>query len=99
MTFREYIKLTEKIGLFRTGSCCFYMGHSVCIFWFDNSNDLMPGPDLLNHTGIVKMIKNQEVINESTEKEVIRDYIIKRIEDIKSIKVDDKLKTMEQDFE
>ena len=45
------------------------------------------------------MVDDSEIVNESTDKEQIRDYIIKRIEEIKAIKVDNKLKTMEQDFE
>lgn len=98
MTYREYIKLTENFGLERKHACCYYMGHGVCIFWFDNSS-IMKETELLNHTGIVKMVKDCEIINESTDKEQIRDFIIKRIEDIKAIKVDKKLKTMEKDFE
>lgn len=98
MTYREYIKLTENFGLERKHACCYYMGHSVCIFWFDNSS-IMKETELLNHTGIVKMVNDCEIVNESTDKEQIIDFIIKRIEDIKSIKVDKKLKTMEKDFE
>jgi hypothetical protein len=98
MTYREYIKLTENFGLERKHACCYYMGHSVCIFWFDNSS-IMKETELLNHTGIVKMVNDCEIVNESTDKEQIRDFIIKRIEDIKAIKVDKKLKTMEKDFE
>lgn len=98
MTYREYIKLTENFGLERKHACCYYMGHGVCIFWFDNSS-IMKETELLNHTGIVKMVNDCEIINESTDKEQIRDFIIKRIEDIKAIKVDKKLKTMEKDFE
>lgn len=98
MTYREYLKLTENFGLERKNACCYYMGHSVCIFWFDNSS-IMKETELLNHTGIVKMVNDCEIVNESTDKEQIRDFIIKRIEDIKAIKVDKKLKTMEKDFE
>lgn len=98
MTYREYIKLTENFGLERKHACCYYMGHSVCIFWFDNSS-IMKETELLNHTGIVKMVNDCEIVNESTDKEQIIDFIIKRIEDIKAIKVDKKLKTMEHDFE
>lgn len=98
MTYREYIKLTENFGLERKHACCYYMGHCVCIFWFDNSN-IMEETELLNNTGIVKMVNDCEIINESTDKEQIIDFIIKRIEDIKAIKVDKKLKTMEKDFE
>lgn len=98
MTYKEYIKLTENFGLERKHACCYYMGHSVCIFWFDNSS-IMKETELLNHTGIVKMVNDCEIVNESTDKEQIRDFIIKRIEDIKAIKVDKKLKTMEKDFE
>ena len=97
MTYREYIKLTENFGLERKHACCYYMGHGVCIFWFDNSS-IMKETELLNHTGIVKMVNDCEIINESTDKEQIIDFIIKRIEDIKAIKVDKKLKTIEQDF-
>ena len=99
MTYRDYIRLTENFGLERKHACCYYMSHGVCIFWFDNSTAIMDEPELLNHTGIVKMVNDSEIVNESTDKEQIRDFIIKRIEDIKSIKVDNKLKTMEQDFE
>lgn len=98
MTYREYIKLTENFGLERKHACCYYMGHSVCIFWFDNSS-IMEETELLNHTGIVNLVNDCEIVNESTDKEQIRDFIIKRIEDIKAIKVDKKLKTMEKDFE
>lgn len=98
MTYREYIKLTENLGLERKNACCYYMGHGVCIFWFDNSS-IMKETELLNHTGIVKMVNDCEIVNESTDKEQIIDFIIKRIEDIKAIKVDKKLKTMEKDFE
>src|SRR5574344_775079 len=98
MTYREYLKLTENVGLERKNAWCYYMGHSVCIFWFDNSS-IMKETELLNHTGIVKMVNDCEIVNESTDKEQIRDFIIKRIEDIKAIKVDKKLKTMEKDFE
>lgn len=99
MTYREYIRLTENFGLERKDAVCYYMSHGVCIFWFDTSNAIMDETDFLNHTGIVKMVNDSEIVNESTDKEQIRAYIIKRIEDIKAIKVDDKLKTMEQDFE
>lgn len=98
MTYREYIKLAENLGLERKNACCYYMGHCICIFWFDNSS-IMKETELLNHTGIVKMVNDCEIVNESTDKEQIRDFIIKRIEDIKAIKVDKKLKTMEKDFE
>lgn len=98
MIYSDYIKLTENFGLERKHACCYYMGHSVCIFWFDNSS-IMKETELLNHTGIVKMVNDCEIVNESTDKEQIRDFIIKRIEDIKAIKVYKKLKTMEHDFE
>jgi hypothetical protein len=45
------------------------------------------------------MVNDSEIVKESTDKEQIRDFIIKRIEEIKAYKVDKKLKTMEQDFE
>jgi len=99
MTYREYIKLIENFGLERKHACCYYMGHGVCIFWFDNSSAIMDAAELLNHTGIVKMVNDSEIVKESTDKEQIRDFIIKRIEEIKAYKVDKKLKTMEQDFE
>jgi hypothetical protein len=75
------------------------MGHGVCIFWFDNSSAIMDSAELLNHTGIVKMVDDSEIVNESTDKEQIRNFIINRIEEIKAYKVDKKLKTMEKDFE
>lgn len=99
MTYREYLKLTENFGLERNHACCYYMNHGVCIFWFDNSTAIMDEPELLNHTGIVYLIDDNEIVDKSADKEQIRAYIIKRIEDIKDIKVDNKLKTMEQDFE
>lgn len=99
MTYREYIKLSENFGLERKHACCYYMGHGVCIFWFDNASAIMDSAELLNHTGIVKMVNDSEIVNESTDKEIIRALIIKRIEEIKAIKVDNKLKTMEKDFE
>ena len=98
MTYREYIKLTENFDLERKNATCFYMGCCVCIFWFDNV-DIMEDTILPNHDGFDKLIKNQEIVKESTDKEQIIDFITKRIEDIKSIKVDKKLKTMENDFE
>lgn len=99
MTYREYIKLTENFGLERNTATCFYMGHSVCIFWFDNITSIIyDDQELLNHTGIVKMVNDSEIVKESTDKEQIRDFIIKRIEEIKAYKVDEKLKTMEKDF-
>lgn len=97
MTYREYLKLTENLCLERKNACCYYMGHCICIFWFDNSNK--HSTDMLNRTGFVKMINDTEIVNESTDKEQIRDFIIKRIEDIKAIKMDKKLKKMEKDFE
>jgi len=99
MTYREYLKLTENLGLERNHTCCYYMHRGVCIFWFDNSTAIMDEAELLNHTGKVYMINDEEIVNESTDQKQIKDYIIKRMEDIKAIKVDDKLKTMEQDFE
>lgn len=90
MTYKEYIQLTENLGLERKHACCYYMGHGVCIFWFDISG---------NDTGIVKLINDTEIVKESTDKEQIRNFIIKRMEEIKSIKMDKKLKTMEKDFE
>ena len=99
MTYREYLKLTENLGLERNHTCCYYMKRGVCIFWFDNSTAIMDESELLNHTGKVYMINDEEIVNESTDQEQIRYYITKRMEDIKAIKVDDKLKTMEQDFE
>ena len=96
MIYREYIKLTENLCLERKNASCYYMGHEVCIFWFYNSNK--HSTDMLNRTGFVKMMNDTEIVNESTDKEQIRDFIIKRIEDIKAIIVDNKLKTIEQDF-
>lgn len=98
MTYREYIKLTENFGLERKHACCYYMGHGVCIFWFDNSS-YIDEQDILNSNGIVKIVNDYKVVNESTDKEQIKNFIIKRIEDIKAIMVDNKLKTMEKDFE
>lgn len=98
MTYREYIKLTENLGLERKNACCYYMGHCVCIFWFDNSN-IMEETELLNHTGNVKLLTYCECVHESTDKEQIKDFIIKQIKKIKNNKVDNKLKTMEKDFE
>ena len=97
MTYREYIKLTENFGLERKHACCYYMGHSVCIFWFDNSS-YIDGQEMLNHTGKVNLLNDYEVVNESTDKEQIRDFIINQIKIIKNNKVDNKLKTIEQDF-
>jgi hypothetical protein len=45
------------------------------------------------------MVDDSEIVNESTDKEQIRNFIINRIEEIKAYKVDKKLKTMEKDFE
>lgn len=97
MTYKEYIKLTENFGLEREDANCFYMGHDVCIFWFDYMAD--DDQELLNHTGHVKLLDDYKIVNESTDKEQIKDFIINRMEDIKVIKVDKKLKTMEKDFE
>lgn len=97
MTYREYIKLTENFGFERKNICCYYMGHMVCIFWFDNSS--YDEQDILNSNVIVKIVNDYKVVNESTDKEQIKNFIIKRIEDIKAIIVDNKLKTMEKDFE
>lgn len=99
MTYREYIRLTENFGLERKDAVCYYMGHSVCIFWFDTSNTIMNETELLNHTGHVKLLNDIEIGYESTDEEEIRNFIIKRMEDIKAIKVNKKLKTMEKDFE
>lgn len=96
MTYREYLKLTENLGLERKNACCYYMGHCICIFWFSSYID---GQEVLNHNGIVKMLNDNEIVKESTVKEQIKDFIINRIEEIKAIKVDNKLKTMEKDFE
>lgn len=96
MTYREYLKLTENFGLERRYACCYYMGHEVCIFWFYNSNK--HSTDMLNRTGFVKLINDTEIVNESTDKEQIRDFIINQIKIIKNNKVDNKLKTIEQDF-
>ena len=98
MTYREYIKLTENLGLERKNACCYYMGHCICIFWFDNSS-YINGQEMLNHTGKVKLLTYCESVHESTDKEQIRDFIIKQIKKIKNSKVDKKLKTMEKDFE
>ena len=97
MTYREYIKLVENLGLERKNACCYYMGHCICIFWFDNSS-IMEETELLNHTGIVNLVNDCEIVNESTDKEQIRDFIISQIKSIKTNKVDNKLKTIEQDF-
>ncbi len=98
MTYKEYVKLTENLGLERKNATCFYMDYCVCFFWFDNAS-IMEDTELLNHAGFVTLIKNQETVIESTDKEQIIDFITKRIEEIKAIKVDNKLKTMGQDFE
>lgn len=97
MTYREYLKLTENLGLERKSACCYYMGHCICIFWFDNSS-YIDGQEMLNHTGKVNLLNDYEVVNESTDKEQIRDFIINQIKIIKNNKVDNKLKTIEQDF-
>lgn len=99
MTYREYIKLTENFGLKRIDAWCYYMGHRVCFFWFDTSSAILYSQELLNNTGMVKMVNDSEIVKESTDKEQIMDFITERIEDIKASKVDDKLKTMVQDFE
>lgn len=97
MTYREYLKLTENLGLERKNACCYYMGHCICIFWFDNLS-YIDGQEMLNHTGKVNLLNDYEVVNESTDKEQIRDFIINQIKIIKNNKVDNKLKTIEQDF-
>lgn len=97
MTYREYIKLAENLGLERKNACCYYMGHCICIFWFDNSS-YIDGQEMLNHTGKVNLLNDYEVVNESIDKEQIRDFIIGQIKSIKTNKVDNKLKTIEQDF-
>lgn len=97
MTYREYIKLAENLGLERKNACCYYMGHCICIFWFDNSS-YIDGQEMLNHTGKVNLLNDYEVVNESIDKEQIRDFIISQIKSIKTNKVDNKLKTIEQDF-
>ena len=97
MTDREYIKLAENLGLERKNACCYYMGHCICIFWFDNSS-YIDGQEMLNHTGKVNLLNDYEVVNESIDKEQIRDFIISQIKSIKTNKVDNKLKTIEQDF-
>lgn len=97
MTYREYLKLTENLGLERKTACCYYMGHCICIFWFDNSS-YIDEQEMLNHTGKVNLLNDYEVVNESTDKEQIRDFIINQIKIIKNNKVDNKLKTIEQDF-
>lgn len=97
MTYREYIKLVENLGLERKNACCYYMGHCICIFWFDNSS-YIDGQEMLNHTGKVNLLNDYEVVNESIDKEQIRDFIISQIKSIKTNKVDNKLKTIEQDF-
>ena len=98
MTYREYIKLTENLGLERKISCCYYMGHCICIFWFDNSS-YIDGQEMLNRTGKVNLLTYCESVTVSTDKEQIRNFIIKQIKTIKNNKVDNKLKTMEKDFE
>jgi hypothetical protein len=45
------------------------------------------------------MVNDSEIVKEGTDKEQIKDFIIKRMEEIKAIKMDNKLKTMEKDFE
>lgn len=97
MTYREYIKLAENLGLERKNACCYYMGHCICIFWFDNSS-YIDGQEMLNHTGKVNLLNDYEFVNESIDKEQIRDFIISQIKSIKTNKVDNKLKTIEQDF-
>ena len=97
MTYREYIKRAENLGLERKNACCYYMGHCICIFWFDNSS-YIDGQEMLNHTGKVNLLNDYEVVNESIDKEQIRDFIISQIKSIKTNKVDNKLKTIEQDF-
>lgn len=97
MTYREYIKLAENLGLERKNACCYYMGHCICIFWFDNSS-YIDGQEMLNHTGKVNLLNDYEVVNESIDKEQIIDFIISQIKSIKTNKVDNKLKTIEQDF-
>lgn len=98
MTYREYLKLTENLGLERKCACCYYMGHCICIFWFDNSS-YIDGQEMLNHTGKVNLLNDYDGVYESTDKEQIRDFIIKQIKKIKNSKVYKKLKTMEKDFE
>ena len=98
MTYREYLKLTENLGLERKNACCYYMGHCICIFWFDNSS-YIDGQEMLNHTGKVNLLNDYDGVYESTDKEQIRDFIIKQIKKIKNSKVYKKLKTMEKDFE
>ena len=98
MSYKEYIKLTENLGLERKNACCYYMGHCICIFWFDNSS-YIDEQERLNRTGNVKLLTYCEGVHESTDKEQIKDFIIKQIKKIKNNKVDNKLKTMEKDFE
>lgn len=99
MTYGEYIKLADKFGLARYNAYCYYMGHGVALFWFDTSKGLYKGDDVLNAEGIVKMVNDYEIVYQSTDAEVIKEKICKRMEEIRTTKVDDKLKTMEQDFE
>ena len=99
MTYREYIKLADQYGLTRYNAYSYYMGHGVALFWFDNSKGFCGTDDLLNRTGEVKMVNDEEIVYQSTDAEVIKEKICKRIEEIRATAVDDKLKTMEKDFE
>ena len=99
MTYREYIRLIDQFGLTRYNAYCYYMGHGVALFWFDTSNGFYKGDEILNAEGIVKMVNDDEIVYQSTDVEVIKEKICKRMEEIRATKVDDKLKTMEQDFE
>lgn len=99
MTYREYIRLADKFGLTRYNAYSYYMGHCVALFWFNTSNGLYNGDEILNAPGIVKMVNDEEIVYQSTDVEVIKEKICKRIEEIRATKVDNKLKTMEKDFE
>lgn len=99
MIYKDYIALVESLGLKRDDSTAKYMDKIVCMFWFEPGSNIYNSGEIKMWKGKFNIIKNNTIIFVTEDIEEAKLAIYKRIEEIKAEQVNDKLKTMEVDFD
>lgn len=99
MIYKDYIALIESLGLKRVHSTAKYMDKIVCMFWFEPGSNVCSSDEIQFWKGKFDIIKNNNIIFVTEDIEEAKLAIYKRIEEIKAEQVNDRLKTMEVDFD
>lgn len=99
MIYKDFIALIDSLGLKRVHSTAKYMDKIVCMFWFVPDNNMHSSDEIQLWKGKFNIIKNDTIIFVTEDIEEAKLAIYKRIEEIKAEQVNDKLKTMEDDFD